>query len=146
MASRQSNDFFAPVFRKALLTAVITVLMDFLFHYFLTDPMESLTYFVIKFLLAFFIATALFSSAWAVRSAVLRWHHLAIASLIFSTLMSVYYRAWELLEAYAPFGSRAPDIIGISHDNLLLFSGVWWLGHAAFFAIGAIASTEILKK
>ena len=47
--------------------------------------------------------------------------------------MSVYYRSWELGEAGVPFGSRAPNIIGIARTNLILFSGTWWIGHALFF-------------
>jgi len=47
--------------------------------------------------------------------------------------MSVYYRSWELGEAGVPFGSMAPNIIGIAQTNLILFSGTWWIGHALFF-------------
>ena len=125
-------------FKKPLIAAAITVFLDFLFHFFLTHPMETLTYFTIKFLLAFFVAALLFS---------LKSHKkLALKfafGLIFSTLMSTYYRAWELFEAYAPFGFRAPDIIGISRDNLLLFSGTWWIGHALFFTAGVFIAEKI---
>jgi len=50
--------------------------------------------------------------------------------------MSAYYRFWEFGEAHVPFGSRAPDITGIARDNLFLFSGAWWIGHALFFIAG----------
>ena len=66
--------------------------------------------------------------------------------MISSTLMSIYYRAWELGEAYVPFGARAPDIIGIHRENLLLFSGTWWLGHALFFVLGALISIKLIRK
>ncbi|MFA5821055.1 MAG: hypothetical protein WC873_03065 [Candidatus Gracilibacteria bacterium] len=136
---------FNSIFKKALLVAIITVLIDFVFHYFLTNPMETLTYFVIKFLLAFTVATALFSYKPLAKS-----KHpyliIFITGLIFSALMSTYYRAWELGEAYAPFGSRAPDIFGITRDNLLLFSGTWWLGHGLFFTIGGILAKKLWKK
>ena len=106
--------------------------------------MESLTYFVIKFLLAFFVAAALFSSGIYLKKIDYRKYIVIAAGLIFSTLMSIYYRAWELSEAGVPFGTRAPDIIGISRDTLL-FPLIWWLGHALFFMMGVIAAIRLIK-
>lgn len=125
---------------------MITDAVDFVFHFFLTNPMESLTYFVIKFLLAFFVATGLFTLKFYYDQPTKRIFTIPVAGLIFSTLMSVYYRAWELGEAGVPFGSRAPDILGIARDNLLLFSGTWWLGHATFFILGLILVNIIFKN
>ena len=133
------------IFKQALVVAIITDAVDFIFHFFLTRPMESLTYFVIKFLLSFFVATALFSlKSWQARSS-RKSSIMILFGLIFSTLMSTYYRAWELGEARVPFGSRAPDIIGIARDNLFLFSGTWWLGHALFFVIGVLVARRFIK-
>ena len=137
---------FNSLFKKALVVAVITNLIDFIFHFFLTNPMESLTYFVIKFLLAFFVAAGMFSSVIFVKKLKQRKLIVVITGLIFSTLMSVYYRAWELGEAHVPFGSRAPDILGISRESLILFSGAWWLGHAFFFIIGVLVALKIIKN
>ena len=137
---------FNSLFKKALVVAVITDLIDFLFHLFLTNPMESLTYFVIKFLLAFFVAAGMFSSVIFVKKLKKRKLIVVITGLIFSTLMSIYYRAWELGEAHVPFGSRAPDILGISRESLILFSGTWWLGHALFFTIGVLVALKIIKN
>src|SRR3989338_7847277 len=137
---------FNSLFKKALVVAVITNLIDFIFHFFLTNPMESLTYFVIKFLLAFFVAAGMFSSVIFEKKLKQRKLIVVITGLIFSTLMSVYYRAWELGEAHVPFGSRAPDIIGISRESLILFSGAWWLGHAFFFIIGVLVALKIVKE
>lgn len=132
------------LFQKAFFVASVTVAVDFFFHYFLTHPMESLTYFVIKFLLAFFVAIALFESK-IYRTNLSRKNVVVfVAGLVFSTLMSTYYRAWELGEAHVPFGARAPDIIGITRTNLLLFSGTWWLGHALFFAIGVWVANRLI--
>ncbi len=134
------------VFKQALLVAVVTFALDFTFHWLFTHPMETLTYFVIKFLLAFFVAVGLFSSkkfieaVSSMRVAV----YIIISSLIFSTLMSTYYRAWELGEAGVPFGSRAPDITGIARYTIL-FAVIWWLAHASFFAVGAKLATKIKK-
>ncbi|MBI4232638.1 hypothetical protein HY605_05375 [Candidatus Peregrinibacteria bacterium] len=105
--------------------------------------METLTYFVIKFLLAFFVATGLFELNYFAKKNYKSIKTVVIAALIFSTLMSTYYRAWELIEAYAPFGSRAPDIYGIDRTNLLLFSGSWWIGHASFFVIGFFLAKKL---
>lgn len=134
------------IFKKSLIVAVVTILLDFLFHFFLTNPMESLTYFVIKFLLAFFVATAMFSLHIYTR------HNkrrkiiiLLLTGLIFSTLMSIYYRAWELGEAHVPFGSRAPDIIGVLRESLF-FPLIWWLGHALFFVIGVIVANKFVEQ
>ncbi|MBI4975574.1 hypothetical protein HZC20_02755 [Candidatus Peregrinibacteria bacterium] len=150
--------------RRAFTTAVATVGLDFIFHYFLTNPMETLTYFVVKFLLAFFVAAFLFglkskeyfSSGFMkfvgfifgkksseLRSVGVLW--MSIVALAFSTLMSAYYRAWEIFEAYVPIGERAPDIFGIARENILLFSAAWWVTHALFFFIGAIVSSKFIK-
>jgi len=132
--------------KKALVVAVIAVAIDFAFHYFLTHPMETLTYFVVKFLLAFFVATFLFGFSSYIKSK--GWKNFGIGfvfALIFSSLMSVYYRAWELGEAQVPFGSRAPEIYGIARDNLVLFSGTWWFGHATFFVIGVLVASKIIS-
>lgn len=133
---------FEPILKKVFLVAVVTIILDYLFHFFLTNPMESVTYFVIKFLLAFATATGLFSLnifAKSKRKLLI----IFLTGLIFSALMSIYYRAWELGEAHVPFGSRAPDIIGIPRNVLILFSGIWWLGHALFFTAGAYLSEKI---
>lgn len=133
--------------KKVLVVAIVAAAIDFAFHYFLTYPMETLTYFVVKFLLAFFIATFLFGFSFYVKSK--GWKNIGIAcvsALIFSTLMSLYYRAWELGEAQVPFGSRAPQIYGIARDNLVLFSGTWWLGHALFFVVGVFVANKIISS
>ena len=88
----------------------------------------------------------MFSSAWFINNAGRRKIIIPLSGLVFSTLMSIYYRAWELGEAHVPFGSRAPDIIGVARENLLLFSGIWWLGHALFFVAGVIAAVKIVKE
>lgn len=134
------------IFKQALVVAIVTDAVDFLFHFFLTRPMESLTYFVIKFLLAFFVAVGLFSLNYFKNNPTKRKIIIPFAGLVFSTLMSTYYRAWELGEARVPFGSRAPDIIGIARDNLFLFSGAWWLGHALFFVIGVLVARRFVKS
>ena len=133
---------FNIIAKRALLTAFVTVFIDFLFHYFFTSPMETLTYFVVKFLLAFLIATFMFSLS----SLKKKYKITIISSLIFSALMSIYYRTWELIEANAPLGSRAPDIYGISRGFLLEFAGVWYFAHALFFFIGALLALKFIKK
>lgn len=133
------------MFKKSLVVAIITVVLDFTFHFFLTNPMESLTYFVIKFLLAFFVATAMFSLHLYIKKKNKRKFIIPVAGLIFSALMSTYYRAWELGEAHVPFGSRAPDIMGILRESLL-FPTVWWLGHALFFVVGIIVANRLIKE
>ena len=134
------------IFKQAFLVAVITFALDFTFHVLFTNPMESLTYFVIKFLLSFFVAVGLFSLNKFVKTndRQKKIIYIIIAALIFSTLMSTYYRAWELGEAGVPFGSRAPDIIGITRYTIL-FSAIWWLAHASFFTVGAGLAAKIKK-
>lgn len=130
------------IFKQAFLVALVTFSLDFIFHYFLTNPMETPTYFVIKFLLAFFTAVWLFSLKKVTTSSGKRVFLIILAGFIFSTLMSAYYRAWELGEAGVPFGSRAPDIIGLTR-YAILFSATWWLAHALFFSIGACIAAKI---
>jgi len=131
------------MFVKPLIVAIVTIILDFLFHVFLTNPMESLTYFVIKFLLAFFIAVAMYSLKYYIKKKK-PFLTISLTGIVFSTLMSIYYRAWELGEAHVPFGSRAPDILGISRDTIF-FSLTWWLGHAAFFVAGVLVANKLIK-
>ena len=133
------------MFKKLLIVATVTLILDFLFHYFLTNPMESLTYFVIKFLLAFFVATGMYSLGFYIKRKDRRVFTIPVTGLIFSTLMSTYYRAWELGEAHVPFGARAPDIFGITRMTIL-FSLTWWLAHAFFFTMGVIVANRLVKK
>jgi hypothetical protein len=133
------------IFTRALIVAFITVAIDFIFHLLLTHPMETVTYFVIKFLLAFLIATALFSWKKFNQNKDHRLYYLPITALIFSTLMASYYRLFELGQAFIPLGSEAPNIYGIDRSNQILFSGTWWLSHALFFLIGAIIAIKLIK-
>ncbi len=131
------------LFKKAFVVGAFTIFFDFIFHKFLTHPMESLTYFMIKFLLAFFVAIGIYTlNNYRIKKRFI----IPISGLIFSTLMSIYYRMWELGEAGVPFGSRAPDIIGISRDNLILFSGTWWFGHAIFFIISILIADKLVNS
>ncbi|MBS3159736.1 hypothetical protein J4436_03025 [Candidatus Woesearchaeota archaeon] len=131
------------LFKKAFIVGAFTIFFDFIFHKFLTHPMESLTYFMIKFLLAFFVAIGIYTlNNYRIKKRFI----IPISGLIFSTLMSIYYRMWELGEAGVPFGSRAPDIIGISRDNLILFSGTWWFGHAIFFIISILIADKLVNS
>lgn len=136
---------FQPLFKKSLITAAVTVAVDFTFHYFLTNPLESLTYFVIKFLLSFFIASAMFASHIYITRLEKRRITIPVSALMFSVLMSTYYRVWELFEAMAPWGSRAPDIIGIVRGTVL-FIAVWGIAHASFFVIGVWAADGIVRS
>ena len=132
------------IFKKSLIVAITTDFIDFIFHFFLTNPMESMTYFVVKFLLAFFIASGIFSLGSYAKRKDKKMLMITITGLIFSTLMSIYYRAWELFEEYSPLGSRAPDILGIERESLL-FPALWLLGHASFFIIGVIIADKLIK-
>ena len=131
------------IFKKSLIVAFTTDFIDLLFHFFLTNTIESMTYFVVKFLLAFFVSSFMFSwNFYSIKK--YKKFTIPITSLVFSTLMSTYYRAWELFEEYAPFGSRAPDILGVQRESLL-FPALWWIGHASFFVVGVIISEKLVK-
>lgn len=134
------------IFKKSFVVACVTVFLDFLFHYFLTHPMEVFSYFVIKFFLAFFVANWLFSSKFYKEKVSKRKFTIPFVGLLFSLLMSIYYRFWELGEAHVPFGARAEDILGIDRYNLILFSGAWWLGHSLFFVAGVLIANWMAIK
>lgn len=135
---------FQPIVKKAVITAAVTVAIDFTFHYFLTNPMEMFTYFVVKFMLSFIIASAMFGSYEYITKPERRKYTIPISGLVFSTLMSTYYRAWELFEARAPWGSRAPDIFGLVRGTVL-FVGAWWFAHASFFIVGVLAANKLIR-
>lgn len=135
---------FHPIFKKSFVVAAVMVALDFTFHYFLTNPLESLTYFIIKFLLSFFVASAMFASRVYITKPEKRYLTIPASALIFSVLMSTYYRSWELFEALAPWGSRAPDIVGLIRGSVL-FIIAWGLAHASFFAIGVLTANNTVR-
>lgn len=134
-----------PIFKKSFITAAVTVALDFTFHYFLTNPLETLTYFIIKFLLSFFVATALFSSYAYLARPERRKITIPAAGIIFSVLMSTYYRSWEIFEALVPWGSRAPDIIGLVRGSVF-FILAWGAGHTMFFIVGVLVANRWVKE
>lgn len=136
---------FQRTFKKSFIVAAVTVALDFTFHYFLTNPLETLTYFIIKFLLSFFIASAMFASAAYIAQPEKRYITIPAFALLFSVLMSTYYRSWELFEALAPWGSRAPDIVGLLRGSVL-FIAAWGLAHASFFVIGVLVANRFVRN
>lgn len=106
--------------------------------------METMTYFVLKFLFSFLVATYIFDSNAFNNHPEKRKLIIPAGGLVFSALASIYYRAWELGEAGVPFGSRAPDIVGLSRHSYL-FPVVWGLGHALFFIIGAVIAVKLIR-
>lgn len=126
----------------SIIVAFTTVLLDFTFHYFLTNPMESFDYFTVKFLLAFFIATIWinlprslgFPKIWTT----------IVTAAIFSFTMSLYYRWWEFFSS-ASYGARAPDIIFLNRENVIFFAGAWFFAHALFFIAGASIAKRLSR-
>lgn len=125
--------------KAALIIAITTFILDFLFHKTLTEPMESFDYFTIKLLLAFFIAT--FFVNWPRQN----WKWMIVFASITSFLMSLYYRWWEFSVGVS-YGERAPDIIFLDRTQAVLFGGTWFLSHAIFFVIGILISKKIIRN
>ena len=135
----------------AAVVALVAVGLDVLFHITLTNPMESFDYFAVKILIGFFVTTIFlnwpaskktgktidfFGSnfAWAL-----------IPAILFTFLMSLYYRWWEYLSG-VPYGIRPPDIVFIDRNNTFLFALSWFIGHSLFYLVGVLVAKMLVKK
>lgn len=137
---------FSTKVRMALIIAVVTVALDLLFHITFTKPMETFDYFMVKFLLAFLMATLFLNWRVGVGDAsnirnkgLILWF-----SAGFSFLMSLYYRWWEYF-SNVQFSVRAPDISFLNRSDVVFFAGTWFLAHALFFFIGIIIARRLIK-
>jgi len=128
----------------ALIVGSVAVILDVVFHVLFTDPMETFDYFAVKALLGFFVATFLISWPTEERRTCFKIFPMMTAAGVFSFLMSLYYRWWELL-MNVPYGRRAPDLIFMDRSNTLLFGASWFLGHALFFLIGIWFARKMLR-
>ncbi|MEK7153131.1 MAG: hypothetical protein AAB834_04230, partial [Patescibacteria group bacterium] len=132
-----------PRIKASILIATVTVLLDWIFHKTLTNPMETFDYFTVKWLLAFFVAT-IFTNLSSIVAYGLRFKVLLPTAAIFSILMSMYYRWWEYF-SNVPFSVRAPNIVFLERTNVVLFAGTWFIGHALFFIVGALLARRFFK-
>lgn len=130
----------------AMIAGLVAVSLDYTWHTIATEPMESFDYFVVKGFLGFLVATLFLN--WRVvaedvsniySNAKVLW-----AAAGFSFLMSLYYRWWEYF-TNVPFSVRAPDIIFLVRENVILFAGVWFLAHGSFFLIGLLLARTLIK-
>ena len=135
----------------AVTVALIAVGLDVLFHATLTTPMESFDYFAVKVLIGFFVATIFLN--WPTSRTTGKeinffgknlWWTL-IPAILFTFLMSLYYRWWEYLSG-VPYGIRPPDIVFIDRNNTFLFALSWFIAHSVFFLMGAVTARLFLKE
>ena len=128
------------VWLKAGIVGAGAVLLDLSFHLFFTYPQETITYFFVKFLLAFLISRILFSKGFTILSGV-------VYGAVFALLFSLYYRFSEFFYS-AGFGSRVPDIMlggftVVFSQNPLLSVSLWGLAHFLAFIIPAVMMSYV---
>ncbi|MEK7567410.1 MAG: hypothetical protein AAB513_00630 [Patescibacteria group bacterium] len=131
-------NFFPYKINFALVVSLVAVGLDILFHITLTNPMESFDYFAVKCLIAFFVTTIFMNWPVLESGKIINFFSgfwVLIPASIFTFLMSLYYRWWELLSG-VPYGVRPPDITFIDRDNTFLFALSWFIGHSIFYLVG----------
>ena len=121
------------IVQKSLILASVALAIDFIFHYFYSSPMETLTYFLVKFVLVFLIGLWVFKKN-TVTS-------LVIGTVVFVAIFAGYYRVWEFLYGYS-FGYRVPDIIlggkVVSWEEMpSIVTLIWAIIHGTAFGIPA---------
>jgi len=125
---------------KALFTGFVAVGLDLLFHIFYSSPMETVTYFGIKFLVVSVLAWWLFGQ----KATLLR---TLMFGVLFAGVFGLYYRFVELAQK-SGFLGRVPDvhIFGITATmNTPITSAILWLGvHGGSFIIGSLLSKKII--
>src|SRR3990167_7180940 len=118
--------------KGAGVVALVAVALDFVFHYFLTEPMESVGYFIVKLLVAYGVAWFMFAKGVDLK-------RLVVFSFIFALLFGVFYRLTELFSGSA-YLSRVPEIhlgvFSITSATPLLAAAVWIFFHGSFFLVG----------
>lgn len=121
------------IVKNSLILASVALAIDFIFHYFYSAPMETFTYFLVKFVLVFLIGLWVFKKDTTTS--------LVIGTVVFVSIFAGYYRAWEFLYGYS-FGYRVPDIILsgkiISWEEMpSVVTLIWAIIHGVAFALPA---------
>ena len=131
----------------ASIAGFVAVTLDYTWHIFATTPMETFDYFVVKVFLGFIVATLFLNWRVAAEDVSNIYNNIGVlwASAGFSFLMSLYYRWWEFF-SNVPFSIRAPDILFLSRENVVLFAGVWFAAHGSFFLVGLLLARTLVKK
>ena len=122
-------------------SALTTVVIDFLFHYLFTQPMETFVYFVVKFILAFTLSLVALNNYSYVKS--------LVNTLIFTMIFVLYYRLIELITKIG-YGVRVPDIVFgkttvTFQDNVLQSVFLWFIVHAFAFLFPVLVFGEMSK-
>lgn len=108
--------------RRALIGAGLVIFLDYLFHTFLTTPMEPSSYFVVKFVILFFMFNEFLKKTFTFERA-------TIFAIVYGIIFGLYYQVIEL--------SQVPDInfgsITITAETPLLAGAVWLAVHGGMF-------------
>lgn len=121
---------------KAGIVAGIAILLDYFGHYFLSTPMEPLSYFLIKFLI-FFVGVVIYLN-WFKRTSVL------LASIIIAGALGVYYNILPSLYNFEPIGIPLSEISFLGQKGIL--SGIYFgILHVGGLLIGFKYSNKLIK-
>lgn len=134
----------------AFVVAAIAVGLDVLFHITLTKPMESFDYFAVKALIGFFVTTIFLNWPALSNGRMIDFYGKNMAwtlipAIVFTFLMSLYYRWWEYLSG-VPYGVRPPDIVFVDRNNTFLFALSWFIAHSIFYLVGSFVAKKTLKR
>ena len=127
---------------KELFASLIAVSIDFFWHYTITSPMESETYFAIKLPMLFLLFSMFFSKPFTQKRAL-------VYSVAFWFIFSIYYRITEVFYS-AGWLSRVPDIhLGatmVTAATPLLSALVWYGIHGGAFLVAAYAVDRVVTR
>lgn len=129
-------------YKTPALIGVITIVSDFIFHKYFTLEMETFYYFIIKFIVATYIAYFMLENRLNFFSLQGTKKYIYY-SLLFALAFSLYYRALEYFTGN-PYLSRVPSIsikgIIITSAEYLKSAFAWGIVHGGAFLAGIYAS------
>ena len=112
--------------------------IDYLAHYFLTSPMETIGYFIFKMFLISIMFLIIFMSRTKITTTKTLFY-----GFLFYLLMAIYYRIYEL--GYnLPLFTRTPSLT--FSDNVIVQAIFWLLIHSFTFIIPFLIAKKVMKK
>jgi len=129
---KHSKKRFGTILLHALTIGIIAIILDYLVHLTLTAPMETISYFLTKFVV-FFIFSVIFLSI--IRKLTIL--KIVIGGIIVASIWGFYYNILPVLFDYTPYGIPLSELSFLG-TGLILTGLFFGITHTLGFIIGGL--------